>query len=406
MIISYKYRAYPTGEVEAKAIASINAARYVYNHALEMLSIAPKDNKPSYRDLQDELPLLKKEQPFLKEPYSHMLQITIRQLFSNTHALHGTKMTGRRVGRLRFKNQYRFKSIRYNTQGYSIDSKNGTVTLAKIGTIPFEMHREVPDHISGVILKHSDDKWYVVFQCEVVKIPLNVSEDYAVGLDVGVKKFVVDSDGREIDNPKFLAQKMGRLKFLQKSLSRKVKGSKSRDDARKLLSRLHEKVSNIRSDRNHQISRQYVDYYDIIIVEKLNIADMMSKQHRIKKMSPSARRSLRRNIHDAAWGDFSRKIEYKAEGAGKLFIRVDSKNTTQKCSHCEELVLKDITVRTHTCPYCGFEMDRDQNAAMNILQNGLTIFRAGNRPQPAEENTYTIHKDGKYPPVKQEALTL
>lgn len=407
MMLSYKYRAYPKGEVEAKAIASIDGARFVYNYALEQLGKAPRDNRPTAYDLINELPALKKEHEFLKCPYSHMLQTTVKQLFNNTHALAGAKKAGRRVGRLRFKNAQRYKSIRYNSQGYSVDMENCTVTLAKIGTMRFDGHREVPEHIDGVVLKRVEDKWYLVFQCELPDIPAKpLSEDNVVGLDVGVKSFVRDSDGHEVENPKFLAQKMGRLKFLQKSLSRKEKGSKSRGDARRLVARIHEKVANIRNNRNHQESRKYVNAYDVIVVEDLNIPDMVNKQHRIAKMAPAARRTLRRNIHDAAWGDFTRKLEYKAEGAGRRVIWVEAKDTTQMCSHCGEIVRKDITVRTHQCPYCGFEMDRDDNAAVNILNKGLTIIRAGNRPQPAEKGAYTARESGKRPSMKQEAKAL
>ena len=130
------------------------------------------------------------------------------------------------------------------------------------------------------------------------------------------------------------------------------------------------------------------------------------RKHVVKKMSPAARRTLRRNIHDAAWGDFVRKLEYKAEGAGKRVVKVEAKNTTQECSHCGEIVYKDLSVRTHRCPYCGFEMDRDENAANNILNRGLTILRAGNRPQPAEEDASTARKGSKRPSMKQEATAL
>lgn len=404
MMLSYKYRAYPNKEVEAKAIASIDAARYVYNYALEQME---KPSKPNAYDLINELPALKRELPFLTVPYSHMLQTVIRQLFNNTHALHGAKLAGRRVGKLRFKNKFRYKSIRYNSQGYRVDADNCMVTLAKIGEIPFDGHREVPERIDGVILKHSNDKWYVIFQVDVPDVkPLLLSENNVVGLDVGVKNFVNDSDGHIIENPKYLAAKLDRLKFLQRSLSRKQKGSKGCDDARRLVARLYEKVANIRDNRNHQESRKYIDAYDVIVVENLNISDMVNKQHHIKKMGSAARRTLRRNIHDAAWGDFTRKLEYKAEGASKRVIRVEAKNTTQSCSHCGEMVIKDITVRTHQCPYCGLEMDRDDNAAKNILNRGLAILRAGNLPQPAEKDASAIQKDSKHPSVKQEATAL
>jgi putative transposase len=389
MILSYKYRAYPKGEVEAKAASSIDAARYVYNWGLERFGDGRNGKIPSQAQLMRELTLLKKEQPFLNKPYSHMLQRTIQNLYNNTHSLHSAKNMGRRVGRLRFKNSQRFKSIRYNSQGYEVDRKEHTVSLAKIGTIKFEMHREVPEQIDGVILKRSGDKWYVIFQCEMSDTPERIDEDKIIALDVGVRSFVYDSEGHVVGNPKFLARRLGRLKFLQRELSRKQNGSNNRQKARTLVARIHEKVKNIRNNRNHQVSRKYVNAYDVVVVEDLNILGMMDRQRKIRKMASAARKTLRRNIHDAAWGDFIRKLEYKAEGAGKRVIRVEANNTTQACSNCGNIVYKDITKRIHECLYCGFVLDRDENATKNILLKGLTILRAGNRPEPAEEGINT-----------------
>ncbi len=171
------------------------------------------------------------------------------------------------------------------------------------------------------------------------------------------------------------------------------------------------KGRNIRDDRNHQVSRRYVNANDLIFVEDLDILGMVSRQHKIAKLTVSARRTLRRNILDAAWGDFIRKLEYKAEGAGKRVVRIEAKNTTQKCSHCGNLVYKDITVRTHRCPYCGLEMDRDDNSAANVLLEGIKFIWAGNRPQPAEGYAYTALAsnacgNGKRISSKQEATVL
>jgi putative transposase len=380
----------------------VDAARYVYNYALEQMG----NGRGAY-EIINELPALKKEHEFLKLASAHMLQRVVLQLFNNVSSLMVARKKGRRAGKLRFKNVQRFRSVRYNSEGYHVDREKRTVRLSKIGMMKFDAHREVPDDVSGVVLKHSGDKWYVIFQCEVPGVPEHFDEENIIGLDVGVKSFVHDSEGNIVENSKFLARRLDRLKFLQKSLSRKEKGSNNRDKARRLVARLHEKVKNIRNDRNHQVSRRYINAYDLIVVEDLNIPQMVDRQRKIKKMSSAAIRTLRRNVHDAAWGDFIRKLEYKAEGAGKRVVRIEAENTTQACSNCGNIVYKNIAERTHECPYCGLVLDRDENAALNILLKGIAILRrAGNRPEPAERGVTTACESSKCLSKKQEANGL
>ena len=368
MILSYKYRAYPKGEVEAKAVASIDAARYVYNWTLEQLN----KGETSYYDLQNRLPGLKKDFPLLKLPYSHMLQITARRAFDNISALAGAKKAGRRVGKLRFKSRDRFKSIRYNTQGYSVDVGNSIVSFAKIGAIPFEMHRPLPKgEIIGVVLKHSEDIWYVFFQIETTPTQKEPT-GRVVGMDLGLSSYVVDSDGHRFDNPRYMRRSEERVKELQRILSQKQKGSKNQEKARKKLSDAHEKIENQRSDHAHKLSRYYVDSYDVIVVEDLDV----------KEMIENGFSGLRKSIHDAGWSRFLRYLSYKAEGAGRKMIKVEPRGTTQRCSSCGALVPKTLSDRFHDCPECGYVVDRDYNSARNILIAGVGHAEELAEPRP------------------------
>lgn len=383
MRLSYKYKAYPDREVESRLFHALDLCRWLYNTLLGILDEHRCDWELSKQDTQDAIPQIKLVYPFLNDVYSKVLQMVNHTLWSNIKSLAALKKHGHRIGRLKYKSRGAYNTLIYNQSGFSVEGS--LLSLSMIGSIPMDMHRPLPEDgvVKGVVITHQYGKWYVVMQVEVSDVPVKTiaDEPKIVGLDVGVKSFIKDSDGNEVENPKFLNDRFDKLRFLQKSLSRKEKGSKNRRKTRRLVAKLHERVRNIRNNRNHQISRKYVDNYDIIVVEDLNIVGMVSRQHEAGKLSPKARRTLRRNILDAGWGDFVQKLGYKAIKAGKLLLKIRPQDTTQRCSSCSSVVYKDITQRTHKCPYCGLEMDRDENSALNIREEGIKLIRAGNRPQ-------------------------
>jgi putative transposase len=428
MQLSYKYRAYPAGVVEARLFHNLDLCRWLYNTLLGILSEHRRDWELSKQDTQDAITQIKLVYPFLNDVHSKVLQMVNYTLWSNIKSLSKLKKNGHRNGRLKYKHKGNYNTLTYNQSGFSVDGEKHTAWFSKIGTIPFDMHRPLPEvgTVKGVVITRKDGKWYVAMQVEVPGAPENdmraimdaeeqVPEELLeskkiVGIDVGVTSFVKDYDGEEhheVENSKYLGQKLDKLRFLQKSLSRKEKGSNKRMKARKLMAKLHENARNVRNNRNHQESRKLVDRYDVIVVEDLDIMGMVSRQHRISKLSPKARRTLRRNILDAGWGDFVHKLRYKTEKAGKLLLKVCPRNTTQRCSHCGAIVYKDITKRTHKCPYCGLEMDRDENAALNIRMEGIMLMRAGNRPEPDGEVCHCpVEQPGKHTPMKQEATAF
>lgn len=408
MQLSYKYAAYPDKEVEAKLFHNLDLCRWLYNTLLGILN----DHRGEFgkQDTQDAITQIKQIYPELNDVHSKVLQMVNYTLWSNIKSLSGLKRNGHRIGRLKYKRKGQYSTIVYNQSGFAIDGN--ILSLSKVGKISFDMHRPLPEgDIKGVVVTRQNGKWYVAMQVEVEEAPIRpVNEDSVVGLDVGVTSFVKDYDGKEhheVENPKFLARKLDDLRFRQRSLSRKQKGSQNRRKARKQVAKVHEKIRNVRNNRNHQVSRKYVDRYDVIVVEDLNIAGMVNKQHRIAMLSRKARRTLRRNILDAGWGDFVQKLSYKAQKAGKLLLKIHPENTTQRCSQCGELVYKDISQRTHSCPYCGYTIDRDDNAAMNIRNEGINIIRAGNLPEPDGGTClYSVEQPGKQAPMKQEATAF
>jgi putative transposase len=186
-------------------------------------------------------------------------------------------------------------------------------------------------------------------------------------LDLGIEHFTTDSDGKQIENPHHLKKPLKRLKRRQKKLSKKEKYSENRNKQRIRVASLHERVTSQRDDFLHKLSRYYVESYELIAIEDLNIRGMV----RNHKLSSS--------ISEVAWNKFAEMLSYKAENAGRIVVKVDPRNTSQRCSRCGRIVKKSLAVRTHRCPSCGLELHRDYNSARDILKLGLEKLPQGLR---------------------------
>ena len=362
MIVSYKYRAYPDAAGEARLHEALDTCRWLYNTLLEECNTARENGSSlTMQKTQARIVTLKEEHPALKDVYSKVLQMVNYTLWSNIRALSETKKNGRKIGKLRFKSAARYRTLNYNQSGFTIDCEGEFITFSKIGTIPFSMHRPYSGEVKGVLITRSGDEWYVIIQADQ-EVAAPRREGRSVGIDVGLNSFAVDSDGRVIANPRFSERSRARLKKLQQRVARKQRGSKNRENAKKKLEKAYAHITNQKNDFLHKLSRRYVDAYATICVEDLNVKYL-------KENGKS--RGLRRSIHDASWGRFLAFLSYKAESAGTEFIRVDPRDTTQMCSNCGRIVKKDLSVRVHECPYCGFVADRDYNAAVNIHRVGM-----------------------------------
>jgi len=311
--------------------------------------------------MQARIVTLKEENPFLKDVYSKVLQMVNYTLWSNLRALSQTKKKGRKIGKLRFKSASRYRTLNYNQSGFKIDREHSTITFSKIGAIPFRMHRPYSGDVKGVLITRSGDRWYVIVQAEQT-VSASKREGRSVGIDVGLDSFAVDSDGIVIENPRFYEHSLDRIRKLHQSIARKKRLSQNWKKAKGKLEKAYDHITNQKNDFLHKLSRRYVDTYATICVEDLNIKDL-------KENGKS--RGLRRNIHSASWGRFFSYLSYKAESAGTNFIQVDPRDTTQLCANCGSIVKKELSVRVHDCPYCGFVADRDYNAAVNIHRVGM-----------------------------------
>jgi putative transposase len=359
MLKAYKCRIYPSRAQRASLMYWLGLCCELYNAALQERRDAYNICQKSitYRDQQDQLPEIKQLRLELNAIHSQVLQDVLRRLDKAFAAFFRRVRENEKPGFPRFRSRSRYSSFTYSQSGFSIES--GKIRLSKIGRVKIKLHRPIEGHIKTLtITRTATDKWFACFAVECEPEPLP-SVSGATGVDCGLKEFAVLSNGEPIHNPRFFRVEEKRLAKAQRKLSAAVKGSPERRKRRKVVARVHERIANKRRNFAHQESRKLVNKYAIIVFENLNIRGML-KNH-----------CLAKSIADAAWSQLIQFTTYKAEWAGRRVVQVDPRNTSQMCSGCGEIVEKSLSVRIHACPGCGLTIDRDHNAAINILRLGL-----------------------------------
>jgi putative transposase len=372
-MISYKYPIFPDKATQQKLAEALDACRWLYNKLLKEINEARDQGiKLTIYETQNMIPSLELENPKLNLVYSKALQMVNYTLHSNIASLAALKRNGYDVGPLRFKGYGWYKTLNYNQSGFGIDQDHSRLHLSKIGDIKIKLYRKIEGCIKAIIIKREGRQWFAIVQADLEPEPLPETGK-SVGLDVGLISFVMDSDGNSIENPKYAEKAAKKLALAQRKLARTEKGSNNRKKIKEQIEMIHVKVNHQRDDFLHKLSRSYVDNYDNICVEDLDVKSLKEKGHNKAK---------HRHIHDASWSKFIFMLSYKAVSAGRRLIKVDPRNTTQRCSNCGSIVPKDESVRVHECPYCGFSCDRDYNASRNILIAGLEQPVAPIEPEP------------------------
>ena len=361
---TFRYRAYANKQTVANMEKWLELCRYLYNSALEQRIAIYRQDKGciSLYDQMKQIKDIRVTFPEYSDVNVQMLREVLIRLDNAYKAFFRRISSGEKVGFPRFKGKGRFDSLTFQHNGWCLDSKYLFIT--NVGRFKLRLSRPIQGTIKTVTLSRSlSGEWYACFSCDKVPEKTLPESDKSIGLDVGIKSFLVDSDGNEVANPRHYRMSQANLRRKQRRLARRVKGSQGRIKARILVAKSQEKVQNQRRDFLHKTATYYIQNYGMIAVETLNIKGMV-RNHK-----------LARSILDAAWGEFFGLLSYKAEEAGRELIKVPRFEPTSKtCSVCGE-VKKNLTLsdRRWVCQSCGTLHDRDYNAAKNILRVGQTL---------------------------------
>jgi putative transposase len=361
-----KVRIYPTNEQQAHLQKAFGCVRWVWNQSLVAMSTTYKEAGKGLSALamKKQIPIWKQEHEWLKECYSQCLQqcvLNLSQSFINFFD-----------GRAKYptlKNRHGRQSIQY-PQNVKIPNNTEIKFPGNLGTIKARIHRDCDGKVKTVtVSKMPDGRYYAsLLLDDGVSTPLSSSEGKAIGIDLGLIDFAVTSDGSKFNNPKHLKKHERNLKRKQRKLSRKKDKTTNRRRKSKLaLAKVHSKISFVREDFLHKLSRKIVNENQVIVVEDLALKNMV-KNHNLAKA-----------ISDVGWGMFCTMLKYKAEQEGKVYLEIDRFFPSSHLCNATLLSVPkmDLSVRAFLCPHCHEHHDRDVNAAINIRNEGLRIMALG-----------------------------
>lgn len=375
---AYKFRIYPTPEQEIQIRKTIGCCRFVYNRYRAAREEAYKTSRKTitYNACSNDMTALKRAAgtEWLREVNAAALQNALKDLDAAYSRFFDGCKTSRKVGYPKFHSKrdsdqsFRVPCHRKKNGVSDVEVFDNAVKIPSLGIVKCAVSRKVEGRILSVIVQMKPSgEFYASFSCDNVDIAPLPRTGKCVGVDLGLKSYAVTSDGQEFENPKCLSKLEKKLAKEQRRLSRKTKGSKRYQKQRIKVAKVHEHIANQRLDMQHKLSTKLIRENDVICIEDLAPSNMV-KNHRLAK-----------GISDAAWGEFRRQLEYKAAWYGREVVVVDRFcPSSQLCSACgaQWPGTKDLSVREWTCPHCGARHDRDVNAAINVLNEGMRILNA------------------------------
>ena len=355
---AYKYRIYPNAEQKAFFAKCFGCVRFFYNKSLSDMN----DIYESTGKFKNITPASYKEDyPFLKEVDS--LALSNAQLNRNTAF---KSFFSHKSGFPKYKSKRNDQSYTTNNQGsVKLSDNNRYISIPKCPRIRIKMHRTFEGNIKSItVSRTTDNKYYMSLLVETKTKALEESKKM-IGLDLGIKDLIVDSNGNKYKNHKYLTKSQKKLAKEQRKLSKMVKGSNNRNKQRIKVARIHKHIQNQRNDYLQKLSKRIIDENQVIALEDLKVQEM---EHKNK---------LARNISDASWSRLVSMLTYKADWYGRKIIKVPTDYpSSQLCSICgyKNSITKSLNIRKWTCPKCGTIHDRDINAAKNILSKGIEIL--------------------------------
>jgi len=390
MLLSYKYRIYPNVLQEHTLWAVFAFCRQLYNAALEERISRWKIKKENvtYNQQCKSIKGIKTDLLTSQIVYSQVLQQVLKQVdIAFQNFFRRIKNGDKKPGYPRFKNVKAFNSICFSQCNFDIrgirlsDDQKHIMIFGIPGLVKIKYHRPFEGRCKNVRIVREGSKWFVVLTCDDVPQKASPSTGKTIGIDLGISKFVTTSDNIHYDHPRSYMTSKETLAARQRKLATKQKGSKNYRKIQKTVRETHEHLTNIRHEYQHDLANKLVDQNDTIVIEKLNIVSMLeAKGFDVKN----------ENITDASWGSFAAKLKYKAERAGKSVIEVDPRNTSKTCSGCGTIKkLMPLSSRQFCCNKCNLSLDRDHNAALNILRLGLS--HAAQIPSLKSPNVGTGH---------------
>ncbi len=365
-VICIKYRLLPTRAQETALCVTLAVCRDVYNSMVAERTAVYETEKKSLT-MYNQIPQLaqwKKAHPELSEVHSQVLQNVAVRVDLAFKAFFRRVKAGEAPGYPRLKGRGVYDSINFpQAQKTGCKLIGSRLHVSKIGHVKAVVHRPLVGDAKTCTIRRQAGKWLAFFTCEVEPEALPSSAE-SIGIDVGLNQFAALSNGTFVASPRFFRRDEKALAKAARKQAKTVKRSRARRKANKVLSRIHERIRNCHHDFVHQLSRRLVNQYGLIAVEKLNVKGMV-KNH-----------CLAKSISDASWSIFRTVLSQKAESAARTIAEIDPAYTSQDCHQCGNRATKKLSERWHLCPMCGASLDRDTNAAINILQKAASAALA------------------------------
>jgi IS605 OrfB family transposase len=386
---TYQEKLRPTPAQERELERTRWRCRTLYNTALEQRITLWKQRGISISRYQQEAELktLRAEMLEYGALHSHVLQDVLARLDKTYQAFFRRVANGETPGFPRFHGKDRYHSVTYKEYGNGARLDNGYLMLSKTGRLAVRWSRPIQGTIKTVTISKEADGWYVSFSCAEVPVEPLPLTGRDTGIDVGLKVFLITAAGDVVDNPRHYRKSEKQLAKAQRRVSRRTKGSHRRAKAVHQCGKKHQHVRRQRQDFHHKTTLALVRQYDVIYVEAIQPANLSRRPEpkqdengTYEHNGASRKVGLNKSIQDAGWRQFLSILTFKAACAGKRVEAVNPASTSQDCSGCGERIQKSLSVRTHVCTTCGLVMDRDENAASNILWLGQSLRGVAGMP--------------------------